>query len=130
MTKFSRFVQIGRVVVFNLGEDAGKVAVIVDVIDANRVLVDGPGHGVHRQVVNVRRINLTDLTINIARGAREKKIKKEWAAAGIDAKWTGSAWAKKSAAREAKAELNDLGRFKAMLGKKAVAKKLRTKLSA
>ena len=34
---FTRFVEIGRVVLINSGENKGKIAVIVDVVDANRV---------------------------------------------------------------------------------------------
>lgn len=34
---FRRFVELGRVVVINYGEDAGKLGVIVDVIDQNKV---------------------------------------------------------------------------------------------
>jgi hypothetical protein len=34
---FNRFVEIGRAVLINYGPDAGKLAVIVDVLDHNRV---------------------------------------------------------------------------------------------
>jgi len=34
---YSRFVEVGRVVLINYGEDAGKLALILDVIDQNRV---------------------------------------------------------------------------------------------
>jgi len=34
---FSRFVEIGRVVMIQFGPDAGKLATIVDVVDQNRV---------------------------------------------------------------------------------------------
>ena len=39
---FTRFVEIGRVVLINYGEDAGKLGTIVDVVDNGRALVDGP----------------------------------------------------------------------------------------
>ena len=47
---FKRFVEIGRVAVISYGPDSGKLCTIVDVIDHNRVLVDGPAAitGVHR----------------------------------------------------------------------------------
>ena len=47
---FKKFVEIGRVAVLGQGPDAGKIAAIVNVIDQNRVLVDGPTSGVLRQV--------------------------------------------------------------------------------
>ncbi|KAJ3340211.1 hypothetical protein HDU93_007301 [Gonapodya sp. JEL0774] len=34
---FQRLVEVGRVVLLNYGPDAGKLAVIVDIIDHNRV---------------------------------------------------------------------------------------------
>lgn len=34
---FTRFVEIGRVVLVNYGEDEGKLAVILDVADNNKV---------------------------------------------------------------------------------------------
>ena len=48
---FKKFVEIGRVAVLNGdGPNKGKIAAIVNVIDQNRVLVDGPTSGVLRQV--------------------------------------------------------------------------------
>ena len=47
---FKKFVEIGRVAYINAGPEAGKIAAIVNVIDQNRVLVDGPTSGVRRQV--------------------------------------------------------------------------------
>ena len=50
---FKKFVEIGRVAVLNGdGPNKGKIAAIVNVIDQNRVLVDGPTSGVLRQVSN------------------------------------------------------------------------------
>jgi hypothetical protein len=34
---YSRFVQLGRVVLINYGPDAGKLATIIDIVDQNRV---------------------------------------------------------------------------------------------
>lgn len=39
---FTRFVSVGRVVLINYGPDAGKIATIIDVVDENKALVDGP----------------------------------------------------------------------------------------
>ena len=53
---FKRFVEIGRIGLITYGPDAGKLCTIVDVIDNNRVLVDGPAPitGVHRHALNIR----------------------------------------------------------------------------
>jgi large subunit ribosomal protein L14e len=37
---FTRFVEVGRVVLINYGEDAGKLATVIDVVDAKRVSID------------------------------------------------------------------------------------------
>ena len=34
---FTRYVELGRIVLIQYGPDAGKLATIVDVVDANRV---------------------------------------------------------------------------------------------
>ena len=48
---FKKFVEVGRVAVLRgEGPNQGKIAAIVNVIDQNRVLVDGPTSGVLRQV--------------------------------------------------------------------------------
>ena len=48
---FKKFVEVGRVAMLGgEGKDQGKIAVIVNVIDQNRVLIDGPTSGVLRQV--------------------------------------------------------------------------------
>lgn len=62
---FKRFVEIGRVALITFGPEEGKLCTIVDVIDNNRVMVDGPEPitGVHRHAVNLKRIQLTDIKI-------------------------------------------------------------------
>ncbi len=36
---FSRFVEVGRVVIFNYGPNCGKLATVIDIIDSKRILV-------------------------------------------------------------------------------------------
>ena len=49
---YKLFVEIGRVVLISEGRDTGKIAVIVNVIDQNRVLIDGGTiTGVERKVL-------------------------------------------------------------------------------
>ena len=54
---YKRFVEIGRVVLINSGSDANKLAVIVDVIDQNRVGIEVlfRKSNDHKQVSNSRR---------------------------------------------------------------------------
>jgi large subunit ribosomal protein L14e len=104
----------------NFGNDAGKIAVIIDVIDENKALIDGPFSvtGVNRQMISFKRLSLTDLTIQIPRQAREATIKKALAKAGTLEAWKKSTWAKKIAAKKVRSSLADFDRFKAMIARK------------
>ena len=62
---FRNFIQPGRVAYVNYGKDFGKVCVIVDIADSNRVLVDGPTTGFPRTLYPVRRLTLTNLKVVI-----------------------------------------------------------------
>jgi large subunit ribosomal protein L14e len=115
MALFTRFVEVGRVGLINYGPDEGKLCTILDVIDQNRVLVDGPSTltGVQRQVLTLKRISLTDLKVPLdGPSPRLHYLTKKFREADILAKWNKSAWAKKRAARTAKANLTDFERFK------------------
>ncbi len=70
--------EIGRVCLITYGPDRGKLCTILDVVDNNKALVDGPESvtGVRRQVLNFRRMELTDFTVPILQNAREKTLKK------------------------------------------------------
>ncbi|MES1912123.1 MAG: hypothetical protein MHM6MM_004451 [Cercozoa sp. M6MM] len=115
----SRNVQIGRIVCVGFGEDYGKLAAIVDVIDHNRVLIDGPVDvtGMTRQSFPLKRLLMTNLKIKIGRGARAKTIKKALAKEEIVAKFEKTSFAKKLAKQATRANLTDFERFKLMLAK-------------
>eukprot|EP00388_Colpodella_angusta_P008938 GDKJ01024102.1.p2 GENE.GDKJ01024102.1~~GDKJ01024102.1.p2 ORF type:complete len:133 (-),score=37.48 GDKJ01024102.1:71-469(-) len=113
---FSRFVEAGRVVRVTYGADADKAAVIADILDQNRVLIDGPH--IERQLINTKRIALTDIVLPIQRGARSATVKKAYAVEDIDGKLAATATGKKLAARVVKANLSDFDRFKLMVAKK------------
>ena len=54
-------------VLISYGPEAGKLATIIDIVDQNKCLVEGPEEttGVARQVVSFRHVALTDLTVKI-----------------------------------------------------------------
>merc|ERR1712072_324409 len=114
---YSKFVEIGRVVLICQGPETGKLAVVVDVIDQNRALVDGPLSitGVHRHAVNFKQIMLTSFKVDITRSCKEAAVAKAFKAADISGKWSKSAWAKKL---ENRANLSDFDRFKVMVARK------------
>uniref|UniRef100_A0A8C5Q6B9 Large ribosomal subunit protein eL14 n=2 Tax=Leptobrachium leishanense TaxID=445787 RepID=A0A8C5Q6B9_9ANUR len=115
---FKRYVQIGRVAYVSFGPHAGKLVAIVDVIDQNRALVDGPCTGVRRQAMPFKCMQLTDFVIKFPHSARQKCVRVAWEKEKINEKWTGTNWAKKIEARDRKAKMTDFDRFKVMKAKK------------
>ncbi|KAH0831016.1 ribosomal protein L14-domain-containing protein [Lanmaoa asiatica] len=118
-SNFQRFVEVGRVVLLNAGPSTGKVAVIAEIIDHNRAIIDGPTTTVPRQSFPYRHLSLTPLRLTkLPRGAGSGVIRKQLEKEGTIAKWENSAWAKKRAAIQKRRSLNDFARFEVMLAKK------------
>ncbi|VDK87994.1 unnamed protein product [Litomosoides sigmodontis] len=69
---YKRMVEIGRVVFVAKGDAGGKLATIVDVVDGNRALIDGPSTGVRRSVRNFKDLHLTKFRIPLRHGMRTK----------------------------------------------------------
>lgn len=93
---FQRFVETGRVAKCSIGPLKGKLVVIVDVIDQNRVLIDGPCTGVGRQEYRMNNLHLTKFKLTFPYTSPTRVIRKAWKEADISAKWAATAWAKKS----------------------------------
>ncbi|KAJ4485397.1 translation protein SH3-like domain-containing protein [Lentinula aciculospora] len=116
---FKRFVEVGRVVLLKSGPYAGKIAVIAEIIDHNRAIIDGPTTSVPRQSYPYKHLTLTPLALTkLPRGSRSGTIKKQLEKEGTVTKWNNSEWAKKRAAVEKRRGLNDFARFSVMLEKK------------
>ena len=117
---FTRFVEIGRVALINYGPDSGKLCTIIDVLDNNRALVDGPEEltGCHRHAVNLKRVQLTDIKIPIKLNCSKKSLKALWVSEGVQAQWDATSQAKKRTARALRASTNDYERFQVMLARK------------
>lgn len=80
-------------------------------------MIDGPS--IARQSIALGKVVLTPLVLEkLPRGSRTGTVTKKWAAAGIDAKWAATAWAKKLAARKTRANLSDFERFQVLVLKK------------
>ena len=72
----------------NYGEDYGKLVVIVDMVDMNRVLVDGMGK-FPRVIYPLKRLNLTRLMVpGVLRGCRTGTLTKAVKAYDLDDKWS------------------------------------------
>lgn len=109
---FTQFVEVGRLVLITYGPLVDKVAIVVDIIDDKRVLIDVAGSSEPRQVISVKRVKLTDFTVKVARGAAPEAVAAAVKTEGVLEKWNATKWAKKVAAGNAKLEMNDFQRFK------------------
>ncbi|KAF3949536.1 hypothetical protein CMV_024604, partial [Castanea mollissima] len=112
---FRRFVEIGRVALVNYGKEYGRLVVIVDVVDQNRALVDAPD--MVRTQMNLKRLSLTDIKIDIKRVPKKKTLVEAMEAADVKNKWESSSWGRKLIVQKRRASLNDFDRFKIMLAK-------------
>ena len=114
MVQFKRFVEPGRLCVVNYGPHHEKTCVIVEIIDHRRVVVDGPTTKVARQQMPIRWLTLTPLVAKFQKGARTGIVKKALADGEIIEKFYASSWGKKLKNREARKNMTDFERFKAM----------------
>jgi large subunit ribosomal protein L14e len=89
------------------------LAVIIDIVDHNRALIDGPTTGVSRQSFPFRRMVLTPLVLkSLPRGVGNKALIKSLEKNETVATWNKSSWAKKLEQRKVRAGLSDFDRFK------------------
>jgi len=68
-------IEIGRICLKLAGRDAGREAVIVDILDGNYVLIDG---NVRRRKCNILHLEPTERKIDIEEGASHSDVKKEF----------------------------------------------------
>uniref|UniRef100_A0A1L8DS82 Large ribosomal subunit protein eL14 n=1 Tax=Nyssomyia neivai TaxID=330878 RepID=A0A1L8DS82_9DIPT len=116
---FQRFVETGRVAKCSHGPLKGKLVAIVDVIDPNRVLIDGPCTGVKRQAYRLNNLHLTKFVLKFPFTSPTRVIRKAWLAADVNAKWGETTWAKKAKATEKRSNLTDYDRFKLRVAKRS-----------
>ena len=89
-----------------------------------QILVDGPqsATGIHRQVVLIKRVSLTDVVVTkLPKNAKQKTLEKAFKEQGTLAAWEATAWAKKLVNKAKRANLGDFDRFKVMVAKKQVS---------
>ena len=68
--------EVGRICVKTRGREAGKMCVVVDIIDDDFLLITGPRQltGVKRRKVNVKHVEPTQYKINISKGASDEDV--------------------------------------------------------
>ena len=117
---FTKFVEVGRAVLINYGPFAGRVAVIVDIINTSRVLIEGPTSGVRRQEISLRRLSMTDFVLDITRSLKSATLKKTVEDFGLNKKFEATSYGKKLQRAATRAKLTDFDRFKVMVLRKRV----------
>ena len=109
--------ETGRVCYINFGEDYGKMVVIVDLADRNRVLVDGLGK-FPRVLMPLCRLTLTKLKLDLLKGARTATVLKAAQKYDLTAKWEKTSAFQKMSRFNLRRQTTDLDRFKIMLNRK------------
>lgn len=66
--------EIGRICSKTRGKEAGEKCIVVDIIDENYVMIDGPK--TKRRRCNIRHLEPTDKTAKIKKGAKGKELEK------------------------------------------------------
>ena len=112
------YVEAGRVAFINYGDDYGKLVVIVDIVDAQRVLVDGLKN-FPRVIYPLKRLKLTRIVIEgVLRGARTGTIAKLAKKFNLDEAWSKTSYAKRFDADKKRSATTDFDRFKIMVLRK------------
>ncbi|CAJ0963933.1 unnamed protein product, partial [Mesorhabditis belari] len=129
MPVYKRLVEVGRVAFIAKGKDQGKLATIVNVIDGNHVLVDGPSSGVSRGSRNLKDLQLTKFKTNVRVGQRTKGVKKAFDEGKVADKFSQTKWAKNIVNKQKRANLTDFERFKLMRAKQLRNRLVRVELA-
>ena len=113
------FVEPGRVCFVNFGEDYGKLVVVVDMLDINRVLIDSVDKTMPRVIYPLRRLTLTKLLVKgVLRGCRTGTLRKLAAKQSTAENFKKTPVALKMAQFKRRSELTDFERFKVMVLRK------------
>ena len=111
---YQLFVEIGRVVLISEGRDTGKIAVIVNVIDQNRVLIDGGSlTGVERKAWHIKQLRLLDFVIEgIEWRSDTDAVKKAIKEQNIVEKWQSTKFYQRFENTKTRKVLGDFNRYK------------------
>ncbi|XP_049289422.1 60S ribosomal protein L14 [Anopheles funestus] len=115
---FTRFVETGRVAKCAVGKYKGRLVCIVNVIDQNRVLIDGPTSGVPRQQYAVNHLHLTKFRVRFPHTARTRVVRDAIEKFDLKKKFEETRWNERSVAKGRRYNMNDFDRFKLRLARR------------
>ena len=114
MTEREINLEVGRVVLFTFGPYTGRLAVVVNMVSATRILVSGPGLGVPKTLTNARRLRLTKFRLaSVTSEEKEKSLTEKIAAAKVQEVFDATALGTKLKNQKIRRGLSDFQRFKA-----------------
>ncbi|KAI0977852.1 hypothetical protein GJ496_000281 [Pomphorhynchus laevis] len=117
-----KLAEIGRICLITDGSLKKNVCCIVDIIDPNRALVDGPA--MRRRVIRFRALHLTTFKINILRGVRHSVLMKAWKEVNLSRTIADSIFGQRLKAQIRKDTSNDFQRFKSSYEKRRMNKRI------
>jgi len=116
MGKRDALVEIGRVGVVNYGPDAGKVAVIIDVVDQAFALCDGGiPNSVSRGKINFKHLALTPIKVKINRSIKTSTLAEILVKEDVAGQWAKNSWSKKLKRQAVRQNSTDFDRFNTMV---------------
>ncbi|XP_053672129.1 60S ribosomal protein L14, partial [Anopheles nili] len=115
---FTRFVETGRIAKCAVGKYKGRLVCIVNVIDQNRVLIDGPTSGVPRQQYSVNHLHLTKFRVRFPYTAKTRLVRVALEKFDIKKKFGETRWHERSVAKAKRFHMNDFDRFKLRLARR------------
>ena len=119
--------ELGRVVYINYGPLAGRPAVVVDIVNGSKVVIDGPSLDVDRQVISTRRLELTRFKLgSFAKTDKRSQLQKKIEDFGLKKRFYSMGVGKRIAKQKKRAALGDFDRFKVMVLRRQLAKTMRT----
>nr|CCC95696.1 unnamed protein product [Trypanosoma congolense IL3000] len=118
----ANYIRAGRLVRIIRGPRQDRVGVIVDIVDANRVLVENPSDvKMWRHVQSLKNVEPLRLCVPISRNCSSKVLKEAMATAKTLEKYANTKSAIRIAAKKAFAESTDFERYQLRVAKRSRA---------
>merc|ERR1712212_692275 len=120
MPQDKKYVEVGRVVHVTTGPHAGGIGSIVDIIDAKRLLVDGPR--MPRCEVKLKDMFLTRILLKIEKAISHKSLLSEWSKSLVDERYKKTVHAQRLEKKAKRAACTDFDFFKVRVASRQINK--------
>nr|CCC90801.1 unnamed protein product [Trypanosoma congolense IL3000] len=118
----ANYIRSGRLVRIIRGPRQDRIGVIIDIVDANRVLVENPSDGkMWRHVQSIKNVEPLRLCVPISRNCSSKVLKEAMTSAKTLEKYATTKSAVRIAAKKALAESTDFERYQLRVAKRTRA---------